>query len=167
MSTSEQSVCQGCSVPISKPRRGGRKWCSEACRKRTMYGAPCPDCGALMYGGNGRGPDAPKFCRECWQAHAPDKTVWTQAAVIDAVRRWAAEHGEPPGVKDWDTWQARHVLRDEGRAVRAEQALRDGYPSAVSAIRAFGTWNKAIAAAGFTPRPAHGPPGPRRRRAAA
>lgn len=37
------------------------------------------------------------------------------------------------------------------RAQRAEALLAEGWPSAVTVIKAFGSWNAAIRAAGFEP----------------
>jgi hypothetical protein len=55
---SSQHTCQGCSAPLPPPLRTGRsrKWCSDACRKRTLYAGRCVDCGAGLSGSEGRGP---------------------------------------------------------------------------------------------------------------
>lgn len=47
------SVCQGCATELPPPKRASgrrQKWCSEACRKRTLYSTPCVDCGAATSG---------------------------------------------------------------------------------------------------------------------
>lgn len=54
-------LCAGCGEPIEQPK-GRRKWCSERCRKRTLYSGTCVDCGAATY--NGTVPP-PKRCHEC------------------------------------------------------------------------------------------------------
>ena len=57
--------CRGCGVPVPPNRAPGRMriWCSEACRKNTLYGGTCQDCGKRTHGGDGF--DAPKLCLAC------------------------------------------------------------------------------------------------------
>lgn len=64
---------------------------------------------------------------------------WTQERIIAAIQRWAAEHdGEPPLASDWKRAAPHH-------------------PARVTAEHAFGKWNTAISAAGFTPRRSQAP----------
>lgn len=48
----ESGTCHGrdCTNPVSSRR----KWCSDRCRKQTMYGQPCVDCGRLTNGSDGK-----------------------------------------------------------------------------------------------------------------
>lgn len=65
--------------------------------------------------------------------HSPPQ-AWTRESIVEAVQRWAREHGgEPPMVHDW-------TLGDES------------YPSPTTVKRRFGKWGHAVVAAGF-PRP--------------
>ena len=58
-----------------------------------------------------------------------------QAAILTSIAKWASEHGDqPPKVSDW-------------RRVTGTQ-----WPSYLTVIRAFGSWDEAIRQAGFTPR---------------
>lgn len=59
---------------------------------------------------------------------------WTRESIIAAIRAWAAEHGEPPTCDAW------HVATDS-------------WPVAASLRQHFGSFNAAIRAAGFEPRP--------------
>lgn len=68
----------------------------------------------------------------------PRPQKWTCRQIISAIQKWAKEHGEPPLYKEWK--------RPNGR----------GIPSTASVARAFGSWNAAIEAAGFSPRPVGG-----------
>jgi hypothetical protein len=53
---------------------------------------------------------------------------------------------------DWNPTRCRY-LNDISRAERAESLLREGLIEwAATASRAFGSWNAAIEAAGYTPR---------------
>lgn len=60
-------------------------------------------------------------------------THWDHNSILAAIRRWVAEHGEPPRSLQWMT-------------------STDGNPSRVTVAHWFGSWNAGIAAAGFTPR---------------
>ena len=62
--------------------------------------------------------------------------IWTREAIICAIQRWAIEYGEPPISKVW-----------------ASSCRPSGYPSTPTVRDRFGTWNNAITAAGFAPRP--------------
>jgi len=60
---------------------------------------------------------------------------WTRMQIVGAIRRWVRAHGEPPTENDW-----------KGRATDL------GVPGLSTIRRRFGTWDSAIAAAGFQPR---------------
>jgi hypothetical protein len=144
------SVCQGCSTPIEQNARAGRprKWCSDHCRKETLYSGRCLDCGApTSLGGMGR---ASGHCRSCANKA---RTLWTSETIVSAIQRWAAETGGPPTACDWNTAQARAT----GRPPRSPH-----YPPASTVQKVFGSWSNAIEAAGFECRP----PGRRRKVAA-
>lgn len=143
-------------VKASRPR----KYCSERCRK-SQYDKACSDCGARIDGTTPGG--ASGRCRVCAGA---ERSRRARERHIDAIQRWATLHGEPPSSADWCWQNARFKLKDEGRALRAEAALREGWPSSQGVIAAFGSWNAAIEAAGFRPRAPHGGGGNERRRRA-
>lgn len=54
--------------------------------------------------------------------------------IIELIQLWADIHGEPPKVADW-------------KNVRGT-----GWPSYLTVIRHYGSWDEAIFAAGFQPR---------------
>lgn len=135
---------------------------AKAKQRKVGYRGTCEDCGRPTDGGNGRD-NAPKRCFTCASAHRTSKMVWPRAAVLEAIRAWAAEHGEPPAIADWCPTMARSTLHDEERARRWE--LADGtWPHFQTVCRRFGTWSAAIEAAGFTPRAPHGGDGNQDRR---
>jgi hypothetical protein len=112
-------------------------------------GNDCIDCGAPI---DREG----KRCEPCGhfvQGMALQK--WTDALIISRIQEWVHIHGEPPAVTDWNPWQARHEYHDEARARRYEQAAAY-WPPFWSVFRRFNSWNKALEAAGFTPRRAGG-----------
>lgn len=106
--------------------------------RRARISRPCPECGRLMDGSNGRGPHAPKLCRFCAAARDHEKRIWTAEAIIAAIRMFADEHGRPPTAREW-------TLGSRGRR----------FPPVVSVQREFGSWAEAIERAGF-PRPRSG-----------
>lgn len=57
---------------------------------------------------------------------------WTRDRIIESLQRWHAEHGKPPGQKDW-------------------QRSGDYWPSQTNVAKVFGTWGTAVVAAGYTP----------------
>ena len=63
-------------------------------------------------------------------------SIWTREAIICAIQRWVIEYGEPPTSKVWN-----------GPRRPA------GYPSVPTVKERFGSWNAAIEAAGYRPRP--------------
>lgn len=58
------TTCTGCNEPLPPNKAPGppRKWCSERCRRRTMYTTPCKTCGAAVYDGSAKPPDE---CGDC------------------------------------------------------------------------------------------------------
>lgn len=140
--------CSGChqEIPLSRGGRA-RKWCSERCRKETLYGGRCMDCGAVTNGSNGRG-KAHKRCLSCYSRHAHERRLWTPETVIEAIQAWAHEYGAPPTATEWNPGQ--HHMKPG-----AAERYYDGplvAPPVVAVQREFGSWAAAIEAAGF-PRP--------------
>lgn len=153
-------ACQTCGAALTQrvlPQGGGRprKFCSERCRK-AQYSRPCVDCGKPMNGSDGCGPRAPLRCTRCNGVFVGEANrIWTRESILAAVRKWAVMYGSPPAMPDWDAWFARNMLHDEDRARRSHE-VGSHWPSVTTVVRAFGTWNAAIAAAGFEPRAPHG-----------
>lgn len=126
--TNEIRTCHGKDSVFSR-----RKWCSERCRRVTMYSRPCVDCGQPTDGSDGLR-DEPR-CRCCAPVvSGAARKVWTRQACVLAIQQWAFEYGDPPASADWNPAQCR-ILHDVARAQ---------------------SWSRAIAAAGFTPRAPNG-----------
>lgn len=75
--------------------------------------------------------------------------VWTPERVIDAIERFVAEVGRTPSQCDFTPTNARHSLYFFKRMERKE---RLGLPSAATVVNRFGSWNKALQAAGLPTR---------------
>lgn len=133
---------------------------ARARARKASYAATCVDCGTLTSGSEGRR-EEPR-CHPCAAVLSGDeRRIWTKPAIVCAIQEWAFEHGEPPGMADWNPTSAR-LLNDEERAARFE---RDGcWPWSPQAAHVCGSWNAAIEAAGFEPRVAHGGGGNEQRR---
>lgn len=73
---------------------------------------------------------------------------WTEQQIIDRMRAWAALHGRAPKKREW--YQGAH---DEGTSQRGPADA--DYPHTNVVLAHFGTWNKAVIAAGLTPNRPH------------
>lgn len=104
--------------------------------RKNGYRRPCPDCGALMNGSNGR--QAPRLCADCTSAVQHEERHWTKQRVIAAIQLWNELHGRPPVAQDW-----------------LQYADRTSWPTVTAVQREFGSWRAAIAAAGFPSRTWH------------
>jgi hypothetical protein len=71
---------------------------------------------------------------------------FTRAAMVKAIRAWAARYGTPPTADDWDPARARAL----GQPERAARFTAGEWPSARMVRREFGTFGAALAEAGFT-----------------
>lgn len=126
-----------------RARNHDRILAQDRARKK-RYGRDCLTCGKRTDGSGGRA-KAPLYCADCAPAAY---TVWTREAIILAMQTFAARYGHPPSATEWNPPYARRVGRDDW----ADRFHSDGdYPQANTAQRAFGSWNAAVAAAGFEP----------------
>jgi hypothetical protein len=141
--------CKGCGAELAPAKGPGRRrvWCSDRCRKGQYAGA-CVDCGAPTNGYDGPG-KASERCRACRDRYQHEECKWTTATIVAAIRRWAVTYGVPPSAANWNPT----VSRSRGDS-RFE--LGD-WPTQATVQAKFGTWNAAMAAAGYDPRPPHAP----------
>jgi hypothetical protein len=146
------SVCQGCGTPVEQPLRGGRrKWCSERCRRVTLYSRPCLDCGATT-NLDGRVTDPSVRCTECAAAHIrAESRQW----ILDSFDEWYRLFGVPPAAGDWNPSRARLMTKrpDDhyGRTLARHDSTGRRWPATSLVANHFGTWNAALSAAGFEP----------------
>ena len=78
------------------------------------------------------------------------KASYPPAEVLAAMKRWAAQYGEPPTMVDWDPSRARRL----GQAWRAERFESGEWPTARVVCGLFAGFNAAVEQAGLKPRPA-------------
>lgn len=86
------------------------------------------------------------------------RQAWTPERVVAAVRSWAQEFGQPPTSTEWEIGKPEKYAEAALAKARLwhEKAARfasDTYPSNDTVRRLFGSFNAALAAAGFEPRP--------------
>jgi len=136
----------------------------KARARKDSYAQPCVDCGVATSGGEGMR-EEPR-CLPCAAIKSgAERTLWTREEVISSIRWWADKYGEQPSAPDFDPWRCRYVLYDGDREVRARRHLDAGdIPWFTTVVKRFGTWNAALAAAGFKPRANHGGAGNQERR---
>lgn len=150
------SGCHGCGAELPPAKSSGRprKWCTDRCRKDHSYRRFCLDCGDRLNGSDGNGPNASIRCPRCNNRRIAEmRTIWTRETVIAAMQRWADRFGEPPRIRNWNPNGAREIGHPE-MSVVYEAELGD-WPSVTSVCHVFGSWNAAIVASGFKPRPAN------------
>lgn len=115
----------------------GIKMLERARRHRMTSKHPCARCGK---------PCTSRATR-CQACEREILKVWTREAIIEAIRFFVASEGRLPAATDWN----RSI---QHRSRRSTPAVYEGYPSLGVVQKEFGSWNKAIEAAGFTPRKA-------------
>lgn len=113
-------------------------------RRKEKYCGTCRNCGARTSYDVGGPVD---LCRPC---STDERTIWTCDAIVCAIQEWEAEHGRPPGARDWNPAMARR----EGRHDIADRFYKEGcWPNTWTVQWRFGSWSAAIVAAGFPPMP--------------
>jgi len=131
----KERTCLGCGADLTGTH-GNRKWCSEHCRRTTLYGGTCEKCGARTDGSNGRA-KVPKICLRChrqrhaernslieemWDAcepvwHIAEKLGMTERSVyawIENARRVQGRdipHRALPRANGMQEWRRETVLR--------------------------------------------------------
>jgi hypothetical protein len=73
---------------------------------------------------------------------------WSKKDIIDAIRTWERRYDQPPSYQEWNPSMATRRARPD----MAELWYSGYWPEASCVARTFGSWSKAIEAAGFAPR---------------
>lgn len=112
--------------------------------RKDSYRGTCAGCGGPVSGhaGPSTGPTVCLGCRPGYYVR------WTKERIVQAMRDWAEEYGAQPTAMDWNGAMARRF----GHEAQARRYEDGDWPSAHTVQRVFGSWNAAIAAAGFAPR---------------
>jgi hypothetical protein len=139
-----QWTCEGCGQTGTQITAGpARKWCSDRCRKQTLYTGTCVDCGGRT-GFSGTSVPSER-CSGCTREHL---RIWTRERVLADMVDWFDLFGEPPSAHDWN----QTLCRSRGWTWRVEryEGTRRRWPFSSGVQELFGSWNAAIEAAGFT-----------------
>lgn len=151
----------GAYIPPREPGTGGRQrmWCSDRCRK-VQYGKDCRNCGKRTDGSNGKS-GAPDLCAKCFNAEVHETSV---AWLVAEMRYWRELFGQQPASQEWNRgllhWQVRAYAegRHNGRCadatigeVERRHAEHGPWPTTNTVQKVFGSWSRAIEAAGFAP----------------
>jgi hypothetical protein len=75
--------------------------------------------------------------------------TWTDDDILSAIRAWAALYGAVPAMMDWDCYRARRA----GHHWRVQRYETGDWPSTRTVCVRFGSFGKAVRAAGLVPRP--------------
>lgn len=154
--------CAGCGADLTGSH-GRTKWCSDRCRKDTLYAGKCIDCGAVTDGVKSGAHRPVERCQDCtrtrnaernelllemWEADEPtyyiaEKLGMTETAVTTWIN-WQRRHGKQIILRklsgDAQERAARHRellrLRERG-LTNAEIAEELGYSSAASVVVAL------------------------------
>ncbi len=134
----------------------------EAKRRRT---GRCRVCGGPTRYNGKHGKGASEVCHSCnARAQAAANIVWTRERIVAALHDAHQALGRPPGMVDFNP----NLARAKGNLVRAELSERmiaagrwpwssaGRWPWSSAIYLRFGSYNAAMAAAGFAPRPPHG-----------
>jgi endogenous inhibitor of DNA gyrase (YacG/DUF329 family) len=141
--------CATCGVEILNAH-GRRKFCSERCRKH-QYDRVCIDCGGPCDGASGLKKIATR-CLPCARQHSHDSAHWTRERVIEALQEWATMTGWLPSASEWNPAS---VQNDARREALLRFRATGHWPYTNTVLSVFGSWNAAMEAAGFEPRPMH------------
>jgi hypothetical protein len=127
-------------------------------KERTQTGT-CVDCGArTSYGKRGQGPS--KRCQACSNTRFYEERLWTQEAIIEALRGFHGRYGKSPRATDFSPALARvfaeRAKHPETRRQYEDVAARAEWevlPHLAAVYREFGSLSKALIAAGLPDSP--------------
>jgi hypothetical protein len=78
---------------------------------------------------------------------------WTRERIITSIRSYVRAHGAVPSATAWKRKPGRKAASSPGSMRRPSRSR----PDVRTVATMFGSWSAALAAAGYEPRPAHGP----------
>lgn len=113
--------------------------------RKDSYRGTCIDCGKPTDGSAGRN-KGPTRCNPCQRTRSRKDG---EAYIIASIQEWAQLFGDPPSAVDWNR-QLATAQSAPWRIQRYDDTGRP-WPSVPSAQYLFGSWSKAIGAAGYEP----------------
>lgn len=89
-----------------------------------------------------------KDSSSCFACASDKKRVWTRELIIERMQEFAEKHGRNPSATDFSP----ALARQRGQIEIAKYWKESGrYPATATVVKVFGSWNKAMQAAGFPP----------------
>jgi hypothetical protein len=143
--TERPARCRTCDKPLSQPHTGRpRIYCGDRCRKLNAA-RRCLDCGTII-NTDGRRTNPSLLCTPCRGRYQREQS---RAWILRSITDWVTLFGHPPGAPDWNPTHARRT----GMAWKADRYAQTGrkWPSTTLCQDVFGSWNDALAAAGYPP----------------
>lgn len=123
---------------------------SKARARKDGYRQPCPECGRPMGGGDGPA-GTPERCESCARQKLSDERFWTPDRIVEHFRRFHELAGRPPSTTDaMIRLPSIRAKCSTERIAEGERMLNQAplpQPGLVSDL--FGSWGKALAAAGL------------------
>lgn len=140
--------CDGCGGPLAANVAPGpaRRWCSERCRKATLYGGRCTICGDPTDGSQGPA-RAEACCRRCYETVSNEITRWR---LLLEAERWRVLTTRWPLASDWNLHSNRGELYG---LLERYHRLTGPWPHPATVARSFGSWAQFHATLGHEPRP--------------
>lgn len=119
--------------------------------RKDSYRQPCPSCGRLMDGSNGRR-GGPTLCSTCRSIDIHDSRLWTREQVIAAFLKFHRVVGRAPSASDiyglTASWRHRWSL-ERLAELESIAALDIRLPTICTVRREFGSWAAAVEASGL------------------
>lgn len=140
--------CDGCGEPLPANLAPGpaRRWCSERCRKTTLYSGTCVICGDPTNASQGRA-QTDCLCRRCY---VTTTRAHTRSRLLLEAERWRALTSRWPLANDWN----RYANRGEHRALLERyHELTGPWPHPATVGQSFGSWAQFHGALGHEPCP--------------
>lgn len=89
-------------------------------------------------------------------AQTADQVAWSKEIIVERIREWHGRFGDTPAMHDWNP----SVARTLGHEASVFQAESPHWPHTKIVMKLFGSWNRAILAAGQKPRVGRRPTNP-------
>jgi hypothetical protein len=131
--------CHGCGVELT-PRGPGRlpKWCSQRCRKQTLYTGTCRLCGGKTGWSGQKTPR--EICAPCAHQRQHDERHFNRDHVLERLADLELTLGRPFLFTDLNPWSLKHAERREARVALKHE---HDWPSVDQVVREFGSASAA------------------------
>lgn len=132
---------------------------AKARARKDSYAGVCVDCGGPTTGSEGRGPKRPRRCLDCRARYQHTDRHWVPEQIIATFLEFSEKVGRSPTVVDshFRSPSIAAAISPERLAEAQDAWALVQLPSHGTVVREFGSWPKAVAAAGLEPAPTGAP----------